>query len=165
MTQTQGGILDDDGNHNDYFNQLHSPGKEVKNKDATYNLQLRVFYQTDFGESLQVVGSIEELGSWKNYKCPMKWTEGHYWTTENLIITSATFFTYKYVIMKNNKATKWEKGPNRIADLKILPDKQKIVAMKLNRHNSSRSPDNSLHESQSRYSGLQSVNTALKSTA
>ena len=67
MTQTQGGILDDDGNHNDYYNQLNSPGKDAKNRDATYNLQLRIFYQTDFGESLQVVGSIEELGSWKNY--------------------------------------------------------------------------------------------------
>jgi len=85
----------------------------------------------------------------------MKWTEGHYWVTENLVITSATFFTYKYVIMKNNKASKWEKGPNRIADLKILPDKQKIVAMKLNRQNNSpRSPDNSEYGTQSRYSGL-----------
>ena len=72
------------------------------------------------------MGSIEELGSWKTYKCPMKWTEGHYWITENLHISSKSFFTYKYVIMKLNKAIKWEKGPNRIADLEILPDKHKL---------------------------------------
>ena len=56
----------------------------------------------------------------------MKWTEGHYWVVENLAITSKSFFTYKYVVMFQNKAIKWEKGPNRLADLEILPDRNKF---------------------------------------
>lgn len=93
-------------------------------------ITLKIFYKTDFGESLQVVGSAEELGSWKTYKCPMKWTEGHIWVAENIEITSCSFFTYKYVIMFQNKAIKWEKGPKRIADMAILPDKNKIMQLR-----------------------------------
>ena len=76
-----------------------------------------------------MVGSAEELGSWKTYKCPMKWTEGHVWVAENIEITTCSFFTYKYVIMFQNKAVKWEKGPKRIADMLILPDKNKILQL------------------------------------
>jgi hypothetical protein len=53
----------------------------------------------------------------------MKWTEGNIWVIENLSLTSRSFFTYKYVVMMNEKASKWEMGPKRVADLEILPDK------------------------------------------
>jgi len=53
----------------------------------------------------------------------MKWTEGHFWVTENLSIQGKYFFLYKYVIIENSKVKLWENGANRIADLKILPDK------------------------------------------
>ena len=44
---------------------------------------------TEIGEQLGVVGHIDELGAWEDFgKCLMKWTEGHYWVTENLVITS-----------------------------------------------------------------------------
>jgi len=42
----------------------------------------KIFYQTEYGESLQVVGNIKELGSWKAYNCPLKWSEGHVWVSE-----------------------------------------------------------------------------------
>lgn len=53
----------------------------------------------------------------------MKWTEGHFWVAENLSIQGKSFFLYKYVIIENSKVKLWENGANRIADLKILPDK------------------------------------------
>lgn len=53
----------------------------------------------------------------------MKWTEGHVWVAENILIQSSSFFTYKYVVMKQDKAVRWEQGPNRVADLEILPDR------------------------------------------
>lgn len=62
---------------------------------------MKIFYKGEYGESVHVIGSIEELGSWKQFKCPLKWTQGHYWITENLQISSKSYFTYKYVIMKN----------------------------------------------------------------
>ena len=88
-------------------------------------------YKTEFGESLHIVGSNPELGEWKAYKCPLKWTEGHVWVSEPFHIRSGAYFMYKYVIMnkESGKAAKWEKGPNRVADLDILPDKNKMASM------------------------------------
>jgi hypothetical protein len=53
----------------------------------------------------------------------MKWTEGHFWVAENLHIQGKSFFLYKYVIIENSMVKLWENGANRIADLKVLPDK------------------------------------------
>ena len=70
-----------------------------------------------------VVGSIDELGNWLNYKCKMKWTPGHVWQMEMpLILRDDTrpFFNYKYVLMEHEKMIRWESGVDRIADLRIL---------------------------------------------
>ena len=97
-----------------YFQQVNSPRKgssspghdaksygaqSTRRRSKKYVLTLKIFYKTEFGESLQIVGSNEELGSWKQYKCPMKWTEGHLWVAENLEVTSCSYFNYKYVVM------------------------------------------------------------------
>ena len=55
-------------------------------------------------------------------KCQIKWTEGHNWVTDNLVVSSKRYFLYKYVIMEDGKVKRWEKGANRIADLDVLPD-------------------------------------------
>jgi hypothetical protein len=41
------------------------------------------------------------------------------------ICTHAPYFTYKYVLMDNNKTemVRWESGVDRIADLKVLPER------------------------------------------
>jgi hypothetical protein len=62
------------------------------------------------GESLCVVGDIEELGSWKNFVGRMKWTTGHVWVLEDLEVKSKPFFSYKYVLMKDEKPSTWERG-------------------------------------------------------
>lgn len=78
------------------------------------------------GDHLAVVGDIDQLGNWKDFqKCTMKWTEGHVWVTENLVVDKP-FFLYKYIIMRGKNPLKWEKGANRIADLHVLPDMERI---------------------------------------
>jgi hypothetical protein len=32
------------------------------------------------------------LGNWKEYNCPMKWTEDHVWVLEKLTISSQYYF-------------------------------------------------------------------------
>ena len=72
------------------------------------------------------MGSIPELGEWKNFMCQMKWTEGHVWVAQNIGIRSEGKFQYKYVVKteddEENVHTIWEKGYDRIADLSLLPD-------------------------------------------
>jgi hypothetical protein len=38
------------------------------------------------------MGSIEELGNWKEFKCPMVWNEGHIWEAQDIEIKSARIF-------------------------------------------------------------------------
>jgi alpha/beta superfamily hydrolase len=65
-----------------------------------------------------MVGNIPQLGNWKEFKATMKWTQGHFWVIENLQIPKSTqFFEYKYVVLRDGVAERWEEGFNRIADL------------------------------------------------
>lgn len=76
-------------------------------------------YKTELGQSVCVVGGLDELGQWKQFKANMRWTEGHVWVLENVQI-SKPYFQYKYVVMKDGRPDRWEQGINRIADLALL---------------------------------------------
>ena len=86
----------------------------------------KIKYQTKFGETLCVIGSIGQLGVWKSYKCHLKWTEGHIWVSERPLFVkmNQSIFQYKYALLweKDLKLLKIERGVDRIADLKILPE-------------------------------------------
>lgn len=54
----------------------------------------------------------------------MTWTQGHNWVAEGIrfseIQGDPTYFTYKYALLSDGKLKFFEKGFNRIADLKLL---------------------------------------------
>lgn len=50
----------------------------------------------------------------------MVWTTGHIWQTQDLEIRSATHFQYKYVVVQEGSEPQWERGMDRIADVKLL---------------------------------------------
>jgi hypothetical protein len=83
-----------------------------------------MFYQTIPGESICVIGSIPELGGWKELKCHLRWTEGHVWQLAQPFVTASPTFQYKYVLMENEmtEMVKWESGIDRIAELQLLPE-------------------------------------------
>lgn len=89
-----------------------------------FELSLKIHYETKLGEYLAVIGDIEELGSWKQVKVVLKWTEGHIWATEEPLKLKHKFFRYKYVVVNSKGAKTWEKGRNRICDLRILASEQ-----------------------------------------
>jgi hypothetical protein len=37
------------------------------------------------------------------------------------------YFLYKYVIMEKGEPKVWEQGPNRLADLDVLQDKNPLI--------------------------------------
>lgn len=114
-------IIIDDITHGITIESILDPNF-AKDSKTSFVLTLRIKYQTALGESLCVVGDIQELGQWKSFDAHMKWTEGHIWVLENLKVTSKPFFNYKYVLLKDNKPMTWEGGHNRIADLRLLPE-------------------------------------------
>ena len=94
---------------------------------TTYSLTLRVKYVTVPGENICVLGSIPELGLWKEFKAFMVWTEGHIWETVKPIVTTTQMFRYKYALLdgENGKAQEllhWEKGIDRVIECPLLPE-------------------------------------------
>ena len=59
-----------------------------KKKDNEYFVSFQIQYETKFGQSLAVIGSIEELGKWKEYKCQLQWTDGHIWINKEPLMVS-----------------------------------------------------------------------------
>lgn len=80
-------------------------------------LKVRVDHQVEFGEHIAVLGSAEELGSWKK-EIRMHWTENG-WLCK-LQLKGGESVEYKFVIMRKVKVLAWESGENRIL---TLPEK------------------------------------------
>jgi hypothetical protein len=88
---------------------------------SQYNLKLRIKMETRPGQSMSIVGSLPQLGRWKDFRvCGMKWSEGHIWEINLNIPSKDCVFCYKYVKVNNGNAEEWEQGYNRIADLLSL---------------------------------------------
>jgi hypothetical protein len=66
-------------------------GSKTKQTVNEYQLKLSVKCETKFGQCLCVVGSVPELGSWKEL-VHMKWTEGHVWVMREPVKTKVSFF-------------------------------------------------------------------------
>lgn len=99
--------------------------EELNSNNNEYLLSLKVNFKTNYGEEIAVVGSIEQLGNWDTSKAlKMKWTDGHNWVADNIRISQSkgdpTHFMYKYALMRKGRHQYYEKGFNRIADLKLL---------------------------------------------
>ncbi|KAK9289169.1 hypothetical protein L1049_017643 [Liquidambar formosana] len=90
--------------------------KKMKSKlgGGKVRLSVRLDHQVKFGESVVILGSVKELGSWKK-NVPMKWTEIG-WVCE-LELKGGESVEYKFVIMSKNKSMVWESGDNRVLKL------------------------------------------------
>ena len=106
------------------MNWKNFTSKAAAYKNITYRVTFRVQIKVNFGESICVLGSIPELGKWKEYKHHLKWTEGNIWESVSPLTTHSFFFQYKYALLDKNatELINWEKGIDRLADLEIMPD-------------------------------------------
>jgi len=91
-------------------------------ENTTYQASFKIKKKLPEGQSLAILGSIPEMGNWKQVRCQMRWTEGDVWVTEKPVVTHKYYLTYKYAIVSNRETIiSWERGINRIADFAILP--------------------------------------------
>lgn len=102
--------------------------KAAAYKNITYSVTFRVQIKVNFGETICVLGSIPELGKWKEYKHHLKWTDGHIWESIVPLSTHSFYFQYKYALLDKNgtELINWEKGVDRLADLEIMPDHSQV---------------------------------------
>ena len=67
------------------------------------------------------MGSLPELGKWKDIKHHLIWTEGDIWESAKPLKTNSYYFQYKYALIKDKKELVcWEIGIDRLADLEIM---------------------------------------------
>lgn len=64
-----------------------------------FKVLFSVPYETKLGESIAVVGSLKELGRWKDIKVNLTWTEGHVWKLLSPLEVSEQVFSYKYALV------------------------------------------------------------------
>jgi hypothetical protein len=62
-----------------------------------YSVTFKLKYVTVPGEDLYVIGDLPQLGGNKDLKYSLMWTEGHIWVSEQPLLTSTPYFSYKYV--------------------------------------------------------------------
>lgn len=89
-----------------------------------YAVRFSIPYETIVGESVAVIGSLEELGQWKEYKVHLQWTAGHVWQSIEPLLVTQPYFQYKYVLLQDGETIKRESGVRRVADLTVLPEQQ-----------------------------------------
>ena len=118
-------------NKNTIFNDIYKKNEDIK-EDLTGRffltnipvirgfklniINFEIKYNTIFGESLALIGSINELGLWDQSKAlNMEWNEGNIWkcclNLNNYI--NMIDFEYKFIVLEGNKIKFWEDGENR----------------------------------------------------
>ena len=99
---------------------------KVKNniKENEYIINKIIFYiryDSNYGDNIGVLGSIEQLGNWSEDKILyLKWNNGNIWKGDiditNLFINK---FEFKF-IKRHDGIIYWEKGFNNVVDLKEI---------------------------------------------
>ncbi|XP_022955527.1 phosphoglucan, water dikinase, chloroplastic-like isoform X4 [Cucurbita moschata] len=77
-------------------------------------LKVRLAHQVEFGESVAILGSSEDLGSWKNCVL-LNWSEDG-WVCD-LELKGDERVEFKFVIVGKDGSVLWESGDNRVLHL------------------------------------------------
>lgn len=90
--------------------------KKMGSRQEHGKVQLSILlkHQVQFGESVAIMGSAKELGSWKKPQA-MTWTENG-WVC-NLELRGEEPIEFKFVIVGQDKSLAWESGDNRIIQI------------------------------------------------
>ena len=97
-----------------------------------------IVYPTVFGEEIGILGSGESLGNWKQDRViKLKWNKGNIWKGSISINEyNLADFEFKFVLLNNNKISKWESGSNNIVNFnKIYQEVIKRRNGRFNKYN------------------------------
>ena len=112
------------------LNSVQIPSKKSK-EIKIKRLEFKISYNTQMGEEIGLIGSIKELGNWKEKDyLRMYWNKGNIW---NIIIDVSfiefQYFEYKFILISDGNIKEWENGNNRIFNqndyIQTILEKQK----------------------------------------
>ena len=107
------------------FNRKYKSDELKNNKkiiESEYKINRIIFcirYDSNYGDNIGILGSIEELGNWAQDKILyLKWNNGNIWKGEiNIENLNVNIFEFKF-INRYDGIIYWEKGFNNVVDLK-----------------------------------------------
>ena len=76
-------------------------------------IKFEMRYQTQMGQEVGVIGSLDALGKWNQNKVlRLNWKNGNIWNKE-IAYVNGTDFEFKFIFINNGRVVKWEDGNNR----------------------------------------------------
>ena len=76
-------------------------------------IKFEMKYQTQMGQEVGVIGSLDELGKWNQNKVlRLNWQNGNVWNKE-ISYVNGSDFEFKFIFINNGRVVKWEDGNNR----------------------------------------------------
>ncbi len=105
--------------NNNLNNDIMSEDGQSYSPDLTLQkVTFEIVYPTVFGEEIGILGSGDSLGNWKQDKViKLKWNKGNIWRGSISINEyNLADFEFKFVLLNNNKISKWENGANNIVN-------------------------------------------------
>ena len=105
--------------NNNLNNDIMSEDGQSYSPDLTLQkVTFEIVYPTVFGEEIGVLGSGNSLGNWNQDRViKLKWNKGNIWKGSISINEyNLADFEFKFVLLNNNKISKWENGANNIVN-------------------------------------------------
>ena len=97
-------------------NLLNIPINKPAPVNKSFKLNVIYFemkYDTQMGENIAVIGSIDRLGNWDTSRVlNLGWNEGNVWGA-SLDYKEINDFEYKFIFVKDGYVKEWEDGINR----------------------------------------------------
>lgn len=104
--------------------------KSFDHPENAYTIKFSIKYQTSPGQNIYILGSIPELGKWKENKFKLKWNEGHIWKGKLQLPKHTSHFVFKFVcISDDNQYKRWEEGPDRIFDKSKFDRDEEVIKL------------------------------------
>lgn len=87
--------------------------------DKVSGIIFTIVYETEPGQDVFILGEDTKFGNWDttNLGIPLKWTEGHVWTTQVDSQSVPPTSTFKFVIKEKDGSLTWETRPDRVFDM------------------------------------------------
>ena len=112
-----------------------SPYQNYEPEDTFDNSKITVNFNIDKelfeGQSICIVGSIPELGAWKEFDAVMTKNHPNSWSY-SLTCDNQLSFEYKYVVTDQFNQRQWEQGENHQMCLMTVNEKTHFVTDSFN---------------------------------
>ena len=115
--------------NNNNIKSNNSKNKNLNNRDSKYKINRIIFYiryDSNYGDNIGILGSIEQLGNWSQDKILyLKWNKGNIWKGEiDVDDINVDKFEFKF-INRSDGIIYWERGFNNVFDLKAIIEELK----------------------------------------